>query len=1048
MTKESSEPALQDLAAEGFLFNPEQARDGVFVLDRRARFSYANPHLLQQLGCEGSQLYGTPFAKVIAQQNREQVRRMFAQLMRGEEHLPLEVGLLRPGQEPLPVEVLAWPVRKGQRVIGVQGVCRDLRPRQFLRAETLESEELYRAIFDLTTEPIIITGADGRVTKANWAAARMFGFASPEAMVGLKGASFYAIPGERKAVLAQLFKEGFALQPEGSFRRRDGTVGDCFVRVQLVRDAAGQPHGAVGFLRDTTEQRRAESALRESEQQFRVLAEASPNMIFIVEDANIIYANKAAEQLLPLSFPGQTTKTSSLLELVAEEDRPTFEARFRALAEAAERSSFEGTFVRPDGQRINTLVGLSPMEIRGRRLCLVVLTDITAQKETERMLRDVESKYRTLVEQAPFGVALMQLDPLKILVANEALCRILGCSLEHLLAAEGQELFAWIHPEERSRIRRALQRARGGEVHQNRQVRVQDHNGTTHHVEFQIRPVEIWGIPLLQVTAIDLTQRLEIEAALRESQERYRAIVEDQTELICRRAADGTILFANEAYCRFYGKRQEELIGTTFMPVMPGGGFDEATAHFRSLSPSRPVLTHQHVVLNASGQERWMRWTTRAFFDRRGRLTGMQSVGFDITEQKRAEQQAKEKADDLALLARPNGAIAAGAGIHRLLRIFTQGLARTFACKKTTVFLLSKDGRFLEWDKKTLGYGQVKKIEETIERPLPPVRIELERSPLLRQALQGDGPKVLNDVPSVTAVLNECARGAGVARTTHLAGLRQLLGIPPLINIPLACGAERVGLLSFARGTSFAPEELTRLQAIAEALALAIKHLKVEDSLRRSEERLRHMAENIGEGLAIIEDGRLIYANHRLAELFDCEVEELTAELLLQRAAPEEQQRLQKIAAEAQKLGSRREELEYWITLPDGGRRFIRSRYVNCKERGKLRTYVIASDLTEHRQADAERERLIGQLLQNLSEVKTLSGLLPICASCKKIRDDQGYWHQVEAYISAHTPAQLSYALCPTCASKARRRRSESGTRSTHSRHKGSSAPDKRGGGT
>lgn len=79
-----------------------------------------------------------------------------------------------------------------------------------------------------------------------------------------------------------------------------------------------------------------------------------------------------------------------------------------------------------------------------------MLTDVSEQKTTERMLRDVEAKYRTLVEQAPFGVALMLLDPLKILVANEALCRILGCSLEQLLDIEGKQLLTWVHPEERS----------------------------------------------------------------------------------------------------------------------------------------------------------------------------------------------------------------------------------------------------------------------------------------------------------------------------------------------------------------------------------------------------------------------------------------------------------------------------------------------------------------------------------------------------------------------------------------------------------------------
>lgn len=364
MTRESSEPALEDPAAEGFCFSPEQAKDGLFILDRRARYRYANPHLLHQLGCEVSQLYGTSFEKLTAHQTREQVRQMFAQLMRGHEHPPLEVGLVRPGQEPLPVEVHAWPVRKGQRVVGVQGVCRDLRPRQFIWAEALDNEELSRALFDLATEGIIISGANGRVRKANPAAARMFGFASSEAMVGLRGISLYGNRSGRKTVLAHLLQQGFALQPQGRFRRRDGKVGDCSVRVQLMRDATGRPYGAVWFLRDTTEQQRAEAALRESEQQFRVLAEASPNMIFIADEAKIIYANKAAEQLLPLPSTGQTTPASSLLELVPEEDRPTLAARLHELSEGAERTSFESIFVCPDGRRMDTLVGLTHRDRR------------------------------------------------------------------------------------------------------------------------------------------------------------------------------------------------------------------------------------------------------------------------------------------------------------------------------------------------------------------------------------------------------------------------------------------------------------------------------------------------------------------------------------------------------------------------------------------------------------------------------------------------------------------------------------------------------------
>jgi PAS domain-containing protein len=78
----------------------------------------------------------------------------------------------------------------------------------------------------------------------------------------------------------------------------------------------------------------------------------------------------------------------------------------------------------------------------------------------------------------------------------------------------------------------------------------------------------------------------------------------------------------------------------------------------------------------------------------------------------------------------------------------------------------------------------------------------------------------------------------------------------------------------------------------------------------------------------------------------------------------------------------------------------------------------IALDITERKAAEAERERLIGELQAALAKIKTLRGLLPICASCKNIRDDQGYWTQVEVYVRKHSEAEFSHSICPDCAVK------------------------------
>jgi hypothetical protein len=72
-------------------------------------------------------------------------------------------------------------------------------------------------------------------------------------------------------------------------------------------------------------------------------------------------------------------------------------------------------------------------------------------------------------------------------------------------------------------------------------------------------------------------------------------------------------------------------------------------------------------------------------------------------------------------------------------------------------------------------------------------------------------------------------------------------------------------------------------------------------------------------------------------------------------------------------------------------------------------------EIAERRAVEAERERLIAELQQAMADIKTLEGIIPICASCKKIRDDHGYWQQLEAYLIDHSDARFSHGICPDC---------------------------------
>ena len=140
----------------------------------------------------------------------------------------------------------------------------------------------------------------------------------------------------------------------------------------------------------------------------------------------------------------------------------------------------------------------------------------------------------------------------------------------------------------------------------------------------------------------DITERKEIEEALRGSEACYRAVVESQTEMICRFLPDGTITFVNDAYCHYFDKDRKELIGHKFMPFIPESDRDKVFKNIASLNPNTPIITHEHRVLNPNGEICWHKWTNQAIFDDHNNLLEYQAVGWDITKRYRAEKALRE----------------------------------------------------------------------------------------------------------------------------------------------------------------------------------------------------------------------------------------------------------------------------------------------------------------------------------------------------------------------------------------------------------------------
>jgi PAS domain S-box-containing protein len=162
--------------------------------------------------------------------------------------------------------------------------------------------------------------------------------------------------------------------------------------------------------------------------------------------------------------------------------------------------------------------------------------------------------------------------------------------------------------------------------------------------DYVLKPIEWKTFKPILSRAMDVCR-------LRRSEEKYRVIIEDLTELICRFLPDGTLTFVNEAYCHYFGMKSEELVGKSFMPFIPEEDREMVHQQFNSLSLENPVVTYEHRVILPNGGIRWHQWTDRAIFDGQGQVIEFQSVGRDITERKLAEEALRESEEQYRELA-------------------------------------------------------------------------------------------------------------------------------------------------------------------------------------------------------------------------------------------------------------------------------------------------------------------------------------------------------------------------------------------------------------
>ncbi|GAB4559152.1 MAG: hypothetical protein Kow0047_04800 [Anaerolineae bacterium] len=173
--------------------------------------------------------------------------------------------------------------------------------------------------------------------------------------------------------------------------------------------------------------------------------------------------------------------------------------------------------------------------------------------------------------------------------------------------------------------------------------------------------------------------------ALRRSEARYRAIVQDQSDLICRFLPDGTLTFVNDAYCQTFAKHAEELLGRSFTELMPDEEREKFAQLVQLMARDDSVQVIEHRSRRRDGREFWIQWVLRGLRDAEGRPFEIQAVGRDITERKRAEETLSRYVRRLSILRELDEAVLAAESPESVAQATVEYLSELLPCKRTCV---------------------------------------------------------------------------------------------------------------------------------------------------------------------------------------------------------------------------------------------------------------------------------------------------------------------------------------------------------------------------
>ncbi len=546
----------------------------------------------------------------------------------------------------------------------------DITERKKVEEALRKSEEKYRNLFEKAPIGIFQSTLEGNILSVNPAYAKMHGYESPEEVIsGVKdvAAQLYRHPERRRQIVEKALKQDRLLSVENEYRRKDGTVLTGNLHLQVMRNKDGSVSHLEGFVEDITDRKDAEHALRESEKRYRELVEKANDIIHRT-DANGFFVLFNPAGLRVTGYSHEEISHMHYLDLIHPDYKKQVE-RFYGLqfVKRIPDTYYEVPIITKQGktvwigQRVQ-LVTEGEAVVGFQSIC----RDVTERKKAEELLRQAERRYRHLFEDAPLMYVITRPEhgvPF-ITDCNGPFLSSLGYLREEVV---GQPVTAFYSPTSISALLEGggYARALAGEFLIGERQLLRRDGSLVPTLLYTAPEVDSSGrVAGTCAMYVDITKQKKVEEALRESEQRYRAIFDIASVGIDLVDRHGQFLDVNGTLSEFLGYTPEELRNLTILEVTYPEDVDRSREMHEALVQGKAQWYRlEKSYVRKDGSILWSDTTVSAIRGADGQYRATVGVIRDITQRKKSEEArirlaaAVEQAAETVLITDAHGTI-------------------------------------------------------------------------------------------------------------------------------------------------------------------------------------------------------------------------------------------------------------------------------------------------------------------------------------------------------------------------------------------------------